>query len=183
MLKNIFIHNKLFDKTSKYRQNVGIIIMNEKKIWSGHRIDRPSDDEFAWQIPQGGIDENEDILTASYREILEEAGIKSDKLELIKIFPRTTKYIFPKDVIKTINKKNKFAGYNGVYFKGQEQHWVVFKFVGTDNDINLKATNEMQEFDRWQWSDAEFLLSHCVDFKRKVYKKVFSWLKKLNLEN
>ena len=84
MLKNLFY--KLFNKSSKYRQNVGIIIMNGNKIWSGHRIDRPSDDEFAWQMPQGGIDRNEDIITASYREALEETGIKGDKLELIKLY-------------------------------------------------------------------------------------------------
>ena len=181
MLKNLFY--KLFNKSSKYRQNVGIIIMNGNKIWSGHRIDRPSDDEFAWQMPQGGIDRNEDIMTASYREALEETGIKGDKLELIKVFPETTKYIFSKDAIKTLKKRNKLVGYNGIYFKGQEQHWVIFNFTGTDNDINLKATNELQEFDRWKWSDEDFLLSHCVDFKREVYQKVFSWIKKLNLEN
>ena len=62
------------------RSGVGIVVLNqENKIFVARRIDNPKN---FWQMPQGGIDEGEDFLTAAYRELKEETSIT--KVELIK---------------------------------------------------------------------------------------------------
>ncbi len=64
-----------------YRKGVGaVIINNHNEIFVGKRIDNNSD---AWQMPQGGIDNNENEDLAVFREINEETSISPDKLEII----------------------------------------------------------------------------------------------------
>ena len=64
---------------NSYRIGVGIILLNEeKKVFVGKRIDIKSE---AWQMPQGGINKDEKIENAVYRELYEETGIK--KAEII----------------------------------------------------------------------------------------------------
>ena len=58
-----------------YRPCVGILLVNSAGLaFVGQRIDtrgQPSEGDF-WQMPQGGIDEGEDIQTAALRELAEE---------------------------------------------------------------------------------------------------------------
>ena len=62
-----------------FRPNVGMMIINQKKeIFVGKRIDHPS--EF-WQMPQGGIDAQEEPSIASLRDMEEEVGLKKNKVE------------------------------------------------------------------------------------------------------
>ena len=84
-------------------------------------------------MPQGGINEGEEVIQAGYRELYEETGIKKDKVKLVKLLPQTMKYDFTPDVLKMLNERNEKIGYNGKLYKGQEQHWVVFEFIGDDN--------------------------------------------------
>ena len=57
------------------RTGVGIILLNhENNIFVGKRIDNPKD---SWQMPQGGVDQNENFLQAAKRELEEDTGIKS----------------------------------------------------------------------------------------------------------
>ncbi|MBL4626105.1 MAG: NUDIX domain-containing protein, partial [Pelagibacteraceae bacterium] len=61
------------------RIGVGIALLNhENKVFVGKRIDNPTN---SWQMPQGGIDQNENFLDAAKRELEEETGIKSVKLK------------------------------------------------------------------------------------------------------
>ena len=48
------------------------------------------DGKEAWQMPQGGIDDGEDIVTAAFRELKEEIG--TDKAEIIRIHDKKLKY-------------------------------------------------------------------------------------------
>ena len=60
------------------RIGVGIILLNqENNVFVGKRIDNPKN---SWQMPQGGVDQNENFLQAAKRELEEETGIKSVKL-------------------------------------------------------------------------------------------------------
>ena len=72
-------------KDRPYRPCVGIALFNAQgDIFVGERIDTPG----AWQMPQGGIDEGEDLEAAAMRELGEEIG--TDKAEIIKIADGTT---------------------------------------------------------------------------------------------
>ena len=90
------------------RIGVGIVLLNhQNKVFVGKRIDNPQN---FWQMPQGGVDENEDFLQAAKRELKEETGIKSVKL--IKEIDDWLEYDLPKNLIYKI--------WNGKY-RGQSQ--------------------------------------------------------------
>lgn len=141
-----------------YRKNVGIMLINDqKKIWFGLRANRKG-----WQMPQGGIDTNEDPLTAVYRETLEEIGISSDKLKLLAESSKWYTYDFP------FCKKGTLAQ----YFKGQTQKWFLFRFLGTDSDFNLKQNPKEIEFATFKWEDPDKIVDKVINFKQEVYQQV-----------
>ena len=95
-------------KNLPLRNGVGIIVINsENKIFVAKRIDNPKN---FWQMPQGGIDKNEDFLQAAYRELEEETSIKSVKL--IRELEGTTTYELPNRLLGIICKGK---------YKGQKQ--------------------------------------------------------------
>ena len=148
------------------RTGVGIILLNkENKVFVGKRIDNPKN---FWQMPQGGVDQNEDFFEAAKRELGEETGIKSVKL--IKKLNGWLKYELPENLLgKVLEGK----------YRGQKQKWFIMKFIGKDNEINVKTKNP--EFIDWKWIDASQLASIAVDFKIKLYKKLQEELNFLNL--
>ena len=147
-----------------YRQNIGLVIFNEKgDVFAGERIDTPG----AWQMPQGGIDEGEDIETAAYRELYEETGIEKHHLELLEIATEKTSYDLPPELQKRLWRGR---------FRGQEQVWLAFKFTGSDTDIDILA-HEPPEFSRWKWLPFPDLLDYIVPFKKDTYIKVMALFK------
>jgi putative (di)nucleoside polyphosphate hydrolase len=82
------------------RIGVGIVLLNkENKVFVGKRIDNPNN---FWQMPQGGVNENEDYLSAAFRELKEETSIKS--VDLIKEIDGVTTYELPDDLLGIIWK-------------------------------------------------------------------------------
>ena len=143
-----------------YRPCVGIALFNsEGKVFVGERIDTPG----AWQMPQGGIDEGEDLETAAMRELQEEVG--TNNAEIIRIAEERIRYDLPEHL------QNKL--WNGV-FAGQEQVWVAARFQGEDADINLNSF-EPPEFSAWQWVDLKETIDLIVPFKRETYQQVISF--------
>ena len=109
-----------------YRPNVGMMIINQKKeIFVGKRIDHPSN---FWQMPQGGIDAQEIPSIAALREMEEEVGIKKNKVDLLTESKDWYYYSIPSDLAKTLWKGK---------YKGQRQKWFLYKFKGTDKDVNI----------------------------------------------
>ncbi len=139
------------------RNGVGIIVLNkENKIFVAKRIDNPKN---FWQMPQGGVDKNEDFYSAALRELNEETSIVSVKL--IKVIENRFTYILPDNLIGIIWKGK---------FKGQRLKWFVMRFFGNDSEINIKTKNP--EFLEWKWIRPNKLTSVVVKFKLNVYEQI-----------
>ena len=146
------------------RSGVGIIVLNkENKVFVAKRIDNPKN---FWQMPQGGINKNEDFFTAALRELKEETSIVSVKL--IKEIDNKFTYILPDHLIGIIWKGK---------FKGQIQKWFIMRFVGKESEINIKTKHP--EFLDWKWIDLKNLTKIAVNFKLEVYKQVKSEVLKI----
>ena len=142
-----------------YRPNVGMMIINQKKeIFVGKRIDHPSN---FWQMPQGGIDAQEIPSIAALREMEEEVGIKKNNVDLLTESKDWYYYSIPSDLAKTLWKGK---------YKGQRQKWFLYKFKGTDKDINIHT--EHPEFSNYKWVTKDFLVPNIVPFKKKIYEKL-----------
>jgi|TARA_B100001094_G_C18142985_1_gene779000 putative (di)nucleoside polyphosphate hydrolase len=136
------------------RIGVGVILLNSKnQVFVGKRKDNPID---KWQMPQGGVDEGEDFLTAMKRELNEETSIKNFKI--IKEIEQIYEYELPKNLIGFIWKGK---------FRGQKQKWFIARFTGNESEINLNTKSP--EFIEWKWIKAEMLPNVIVEFKKKLY--------------
>ena len=162
--------NYLMDEIQKKFKNlplrigVGIILLNkENKVFVAKRIDNPKN---FWQMPQGGVDEGEDLLTAAYRELKEETSISNVKL--IKEIDDTLTYELPENLLGIIWKGK---------YKGQKQKWFLMRYLGEDKEINIKTTKP--EFLEWKWVDIDKITEIVVDFKLNVYKELKEKVKKI----
>ena len=144
------------------RVGVGIIILNNKhKVFVGKRKDNPGD---KWQMPQGGVEDGENFITAMKRELYEETGIKN--IKIIKEIEKIYEYELPENLVGIIWKGK---------FRGQKQKWFIVKFIGHENEINLNT--EHPEFIEWKWIDIEMLPNVIVDFKKNLYSKLLEEIK------
>ena len=146
------------------RSGVGIVVLNkDNKVFVAKRIDNPKN---FWQMPQGGVDEGEDFLKAAYRELEEETSIKN--VELVKELDGTITYELPDRLLGLIWKGK---------YRGQKQKWFLMRFVGLDNEINIKTKHP--EFLEWKWVELDKITDLVVDFKLHVYKEVKDKVKKI----
>ena len=145
------------------RTGVGIIILNDQnKIFVGKRKDNPGD---KWQMPQGGVDEGEDYITAMKRELLEETSIQN--IEIIKEIDKIYQYELPENLVGIIWKGK---------YRGQKQKWFITRFLGKEKEINLNTKHA--EFIDWKWIQPNLLPEVIVDFKKDLYLNL---LKEINL--
>ena len=146
------------------RKGVGVALLNKNnQIFVAKRIDNPND---FWQMPQGGIDKGENPLEAAFRELKEETSIKNVKL--IQEVTDEITYLLPDSLLGIIWKGK---------FKGQTQKWFIMRFIGQDNEINLRTNNP--EFLEWKWVNIESITDKVVDFKLHVYERIKEELKSL----
>ncbi len=145
------------------RTGVGIIVLNKQnKVFVGKRKDNPGD---KWQMPQGGVDQGEDYITAMKRELLEETGIKN--IEIIKEIDKIYQYELPQNLVGIIWKGK---------YRGQKQKWFITRFLGKEKEINLDTKHA--EFIDWKWIQPNLLPEVIVDFKKDLYLNL---LKEINL--
>ena len=146
------------------RSGVGIVVLNkENKIFVAKRIDNPKN---FWQMPQGGVNKGEKLLSAALRELEEETGMK--EVELIQEIDGTMTYELPPHLLGIIWKGK---------YKGQKQKWFLMRYLGNDRDINIKT--EKPEFLEWKWIDLDLLTEVVVDFKLHVYKELKEKIQKI----
>lgn len=150
------------DHLKHYRPNVGVVLFNrDGRIWLGRRVGDFSDigeepSEWRWQFPQGGVDANEALADAAYRELKEETGVMSARL--LALTPGWLIYDFP-------------PGYKKKDWRGQRQKWAAMLFEGDESEIDV-AADAHQEFDDWRWAELEEAPGLIVPFKRHVYEEL-----------
>jgi len=146
------------------RSGVGIVLLNkDNKVFVAKRIDNQKN---FWQMPQGGVDEGEDYLTAAHRELEEETSVKN--VDLVKELDGLISYELPENLLGIIWKGK---------YRGQEQKWFVMRFLGKDAEINIKTENP--EFCEWKWVDLENITDLVVEFKLHVYVDVKKKVKEI----
>jgi putative (di)nucleoside polyphosphate hydrolase len=151
-----------------YRPNVGIALFNAAgKVLIGRRF-RDDGPEIIlpgleWQMPQGGIDADENPRDAVMRELWEETGVVS------------ADYLDEADW-----QTYEFPPYGGprshrlAKFRGQRQKWFALRFTGRDDEIDpLTPRNDQPaEFDAWRWERLDRVADLVVPFRREVYRTV-----------
>ena len=146
------------------RLGVGAIVLNkDNQVFVGKRKDNPVN---KWQMPQGGVDKNEDLMDAMKRELEEETSIKN--IKIIKELDGWFQYELPESLLGIVWQGK---------FRGQKQKWFVVRFTGDESEINLKTKHP--EFIEWKWVEMNELPKIIVDFKKNIYEKLLLELKKI----
>lgn len=150
-----------------YRPNVGVALFNaDGRVLIGRRIKDDGPEiilpDLEWQMPQGGIDPDEDPHKAVLRELWEETGVVS------------ADYLGESDWLTY-----EFPPYDGpphrlAKFRGQRQKWFALRFTGQDSEIDLLTPRNGQEpeFDQWRWEALYRVADLVVPFRRAVYREI-----------
>lgn len=142
-----------------YRPCVGVVLINPSGlIFAGRRIDTEAP---AWQMPQGGIDAGEKPREAALRELVEETGVRPERVEVLAKTPDWLTYDLPPELLGKV--------WGGKY-RGQKQKWFLMRFLGQDTEIDI--ARDHPEFSEWRWIGAEEMVAAIVPFKRAIYRQV-----------
>ncbi len=149
-----------------YRACVGMMVLNhDGNVFVGRRTNGPEhvDAVHTWQMPQGGVDDGEDLYEAALRELLEETSIRS----VVKLgeIDEWLSYDIPRQIAG--------RAWKGKY-RGQKQKWFAFRFTGTEKEINIlqPVGGHKPEFVEWRWEPMRNLPGLIIPFKRPVYEQV-----------
>jgi putative (di)nucleoside polyphosphate hydrolase len=159
----------MLDRTAlPYRPCVGVMLVNAQGlVFVGKRIDNREGD--VWQMPQGGIDPNEELRAAAFRELREETGVEEHHATVIAQSSEELFYDLPEELVGKI--------WGGKY-RGQRQLWLLLRFTGQDADIRLDA-DKHPEFCEWKWVEPDSLPDLIVPFKKRVYRAVLEEFRSL----
>ena len=148
-----------FSSEHLYRPGVGMMVLNsQKQVFMAQRIDFPLG---AWQMPQGGIEPEEEPLSAALRELKEEIG--TCNMRVIAETQDWLSYDVPEDLRPLLWKD---------LYQGQRQKWFALEFKGSDNEICLETAHP--ELRQWQWVSLSEVPLLAVSFKQKLYEEVIS---------
>lgn len=150
-----------------YRPCVGVMLVNrDGLVFVGQRIDNKEGD--AWQMPQGGVDDGEDVEEAALRELGEETGIAADLVQFLTRSKKEHYYDLPDELLGRL--------WGGKY-RGQRQIWFLARFLGEDADIDIATKHP--EFNAWRWARPNTLVDMIVPFKKRLYRDVLAEFREL----
>lgn len=142
-----------------YRPNVGVMLINPQGlIWAGQRLDSQTP---AWQMPQGGIDADEDPRVAALRELEEEIGVPPALIQVVDQTDDWLAYDLPHEIVPRMWKGR---------YRGQKQMWYLLRYLGRDDQIDIARAHP--EFSAWRWISADEMIAAIVPFKRPIYEQV-----------
>lgn len=149
-----------------YRPCAGVMVLNSAgHAFIGRRTSGPEhlDPTHVWQMPQGGIDENEDPYKAALRELYEETSIRS--VQKLGEIAEWLTYDIPSRLASD--------AWGGKY-RGQKQKWYALRFTGSEGEINIREPSggHEPEFVEWRWVAMRELADLVVPFKRSIYERV-----------
>lgn len=148
-----------------YRFNVGIILVNKAhRVFLARRIGHD-----AWQFPQGGVDTDEAVMDALYRELYEEIGLEPDDVEVLGSTRHWLKYRLPKQYWRPEVKP---------LVIGQKQRWFLLQMKCSEQKVRLDLSDS-PEFDSWRWVDYWEPVEHVIYFKQQVYRQALKELEYL----
>ena len=153
-------------KSLPYRPCAGMMVINRAGlVFIGRRTDGPEhvDATHVWQMPQGGIDEDEDSYEAALRELYEETSIRS--VQKLGEIAQWLTYDLPSEVAMKAWKGK---------FRGQKQKWYALRFTGKESEINIDdpGGGHKPEFVEWRWVEMRELPGLVIPFKRQTYERV-----------
>lgn len=153
-----------------YRLNVGIVIVNGSGdvLWA-RRVR-----QGGWQFPQGGIKQGETPEVAMYRELKEEVGLGPDDVELWGQTKSWLRYRLPEKMVRE-------PADGGIVCVGQKQKWFLLRLHSPDSAVVLDADGS-PEFDHWRWVSYWYPVSHIVEFKRWVYRRMLFELSRKHVD-
>ena len=149
-----------------YRPCAGMMVFNPAGlVFVGRRSSGPEhiDATHVWQMPQGGIDDNEDPYNAALRELYEETNIRS--VEKLSEIAEWLAYDIPRNIVG--------EAWSGKY-RGQKQKWYALRFTGPESEIDIAnpGGGHDPEFIDWRWVRSSELPDLVVPFKRQTYERV-----------
>ncbi len=144
--------------TPYFRPGVGAVIYNDQnEVLTFKRTDI----ENTWQFPQGGLDGEELIEAALWRELEEETALCQADFSLVTEYPDWTLYEYPPHI--------KFKS-RRAHCLGQTHRWYFLKIKESIHiDLSQAADNE---FSAWKWQDFKMATTEAGKMKQPIYEKL-----------
>ncbi len=127
-------------------------------VFSGKRRDNR---DHPWQMPQGGLQEDETPRQAVFREAQEELGTSA--VAIVEFRPDWLYYDYP----------TAEASRRATTYRGQRHLWYLLSFEGRDSDIHIDGAEG--EFSEWRWTSPNQVVDEAVDFKQAAYRQVMRY--------
>jgi len=134
--------------------NVGLALAFERSDLTG-----------AFQLPQGGMEDDEVPLDAMWRELAEETGLTDAHVQILGQVPEWLGYELPPPA------RSKKVG------RGQVHKWFVLR--ARQEELPIVVDNGPHaEFRSWRWSDLGDLAAEVAPFRRPVYRRLAEFVQR-----
>ncbi|MFM8268449.1 MAG: NUDIX domain-containing protein [Ilumatobacteraceae bacterium] len=141
-----------------FRVGVVVVVRRPGQVLAFERCDSPG----SWQLPQGGVDLDESLVDAAWRELGEETGLGPTEVELVAQFPEWLAYEWPEEIRRVKGGE--------CHRIGQVQRWFLFDARAPE----IEPQPDGREFCAWRWVEPAWLVDHVPAWRRAPYRRVLS---------